>query len=185
MSLGYVLAALFTVGWLPPFLWRTEEIAAALPVYQGGERISTVATAVVLSVHMFAGCLLLTVHPEVPPLRALMACAVFLFGLSFWFWGRKLISPLQIRRMPDEPPLAFHRGGAFGIVRHPLYFSYLAATAAPVVATLSSWLMLSYAACAALLAVRAVQEEKRLRAQLGAQYEDYCREVKRLVPFVW
>jgi protein-S-isoprenylcysteine O-methyltransferase Ste14 len=36
-----------------------------------------------------------------------------------------------------------------------------------------------------VLGVRAVTEEKRLRAQLGAQYDDYSKDVKRLVPFVW
>jgi protein-S-isoprenylcysteine O-methyltransferase Ste14 len=53
------------------------------------------------------------------------------------------------------------------------------------VATFNPWLLASYTVCAVAIGVRALQEEKRLRAQLGAQYEDYCREVKRLVPFVW
>jgi protein-S-isoprenylcysteine O-methyltransferase Ste14 len=66
-----------------------------------------------------------------------------------------------------------------------LYFGYLLATAAPVAATPNRWLAVSFALCAMMLAVRAVQEERRLRAQLGAQYDDYCKDVKRLVPFVW
>jgi protein-S-isoprenylcysteine O-methyltransferase Ste14 len=184
MTLGFVLAIIFTVGWLPPFLWRTEPIAQALPTYGRGERLSTLATAIALSVHMVAGCVLLTLV-DVPPLRALLALAVFSFGIGFWYWGRRLIGPLWQRRMPDEPPPALRRSGAFGVVRHPLYFSYLTAASAPVIATLDPRLLASYAVCAAVLGMRAVTEEKRLRAQLGAQYEEYTREVKRLVPFVW
>ena len=33
--------------------------------------------------------------------------------------------------------------------------------------------------------IRAEQEERRLHAQLGPAYADYCRTVKRLIPFVW
>lgn len=184
MTVGVLLAIVFTIGWLPPFLWRTEQIAQALPAYDSSERYSTLATSIALSIHMAIGCIMLTfVH--VPPVRGLVALIIFGFGLGFWYWGRTLIGPLHVRRLPDEPPPAFLSSGAFGIVRHPLYFSYLTAAAAPAVATLSPWLLSSYAVCAALLGARAVIEEKRLRTQLGAQYDDYSRKVKRLVPFVW
>jgi protein-S-isoprenylcysteine O-methyltransferase Ste14 len=184
MTVGFVLAIIFTIGWLPPFLWRTEPLAQAFPAYDRDERLSTLATAITLSLHMGVGCVWLTVV-DVPLLRGGLALVIFLFGLGFWYWGRTLIGPLQVRRLPGEPPPALQRRGAFGIVRHPLYFSYLLASAAPVVAALNPWLLLSYAVCAMVLGVRAVTEEKRLRAQLGAQYDDYSKDVKRLVPFVW
>jgi protein-S-isoprenylcysteine O-methyltransferase Ste14 len=184
MTIGFVLAIVFTIGWLPPFLWRTEPLAQAFPAYAKGERFSTLATAIGLSVHMVAGCVLLTAT-DVPPLRATLAVAVFSFAIGFWYWGRRLIGPLRVRRMPDEPPPAFQRNGAFGVVRHPLYFSYLTAALAPVIATLNPWLIVSYGVCVALLGMRAVTEEKRLRAQLGAQYDAYSVQVKRLIPYVW
>ena len=184
MTLGVLLAIVFMIGWLPPYLWRTEPMVQALPAYDSGERYSTLATAIALTVHMAIGCIMLTLH-HVPLLRGLIALAIFGFGIGFWYWGRTLIGPLQVRRMPDELPPAFLTSGAFGIVRHPLYFSYLTAAAAPVVATLSPWLVLSYTVCAVMLGARAITEEKRLRTQLGAQYDDYSRKVKRLVPFVW
>ena len=40
-------------------------------------------------------------------------------------------------------------------------------------------------ACCVALIVRAAQEERRLHAQLGSVYAEYCRSVKRLIPFVW
>jgi len=185
MSLAWLLAIVFTAGWIPLYLSRAEALGQALVAYTSAEKVATVTTAILLSLHMAAGCVLVTLCPALPVPRALLALAVYVAGIGFWFWGRTLIGPLSVRRMPDEPPLAFRRDGAFGIVRHPLYFGCLVATAAPVVATVNPWLAGSYGLCAAMLAARAVQEEKRLRAQLGAQYETYCNEVKRLVPFVW
>ena len=45
--------------------------------------------------------------------------------------------------------------------------------------------VLTFALSSVGLIVRAVQEERRLRVQVGPPYDDYCREVKRLIPFVW
>lgn len=185
MTLGWFLAIVFSAGWIPVYWSRAEAIGQALPAYAPIEKVSAAATSAILSVHMAAGCVLLTLSSAIHGPRALVALAVYGAGIAFWFWGRTLIGPLKIRRMPDEPPLEFRRDGAFGVVRHPLYFGCLTTLAAPVIASLNPWLLLSYAACAVMLAVRSVQEEKRLRAQLGAQYEAYCKDVKRLLPFVW
>lgn len=185
MSLGWLLAVVFTAGWVAIYLSRAEEIGQALLVYTAAEKVSTITTTVLVSLHMVAGCTLLSLEPRLPVSRALLALVVYMSGIGFWFWGRMLIGPLRVRRMPDDLPLVFRRDGAFGIVRHPLYFGCVLATAAPVVATASAWLAASYALCVGMFVVRAVQEEKRLRAQLGAQYADYCSEVKRLVPYIW
>jgi protein-S-isoprenylcysteine O-methyltransferase Ste14 len=45
--------------------------------------------------------------------------------------------------------------------------------------------VLTLVLCGVALMVRAVQEERRLRAQVGAPYDAYCRAVKRLIPYVW
>jgi protein-S-isoprenylcysteine O-methyltransferase Ste14 len=115
------------------------------------------------------------------------AAGLALFGsaIAFWFWGRLMIGPLRVRRLPTEPPLRLQRSGAFGIVRHPLYFGYLLAAAAPLVVLPRPLFLLTFALAGTGLVVRAAQEERRLHAQVGAPYEYYCREVKRLIPFVW
>ena len=58
------------------------------------------------------------------------------------------------------------------------------ADAAPVVAG-HLLLLPTLVAVVVALAVRAAYEEKRLREQIGPQYDDYARQVKRLLPFVW
>lgn len=183
--LGATLAAAFTCGWLPMYAFRAESLSDALPSYAGSERLWVCVTPVVLSLHMAAGCVLLTLAPRIPAASALLGVGTFAGALAFWFWGRASIGPLRRRRLPDAPPERFCRDGAFGIVRHPLYFGYLLAASAPLFVVPHPTLAATFASCAVALAIRALQEERRLRRHLGASYDAYCRTVKRLLPFVW
>jgi len=185
MSLGLLLGIVFTLGWIPVFMYRTEELSEALPSYQGTERLWMFATPACLAIHCTVAGVTLSFVDAMPLWSTALGLAVYGTAVVFWLWGRVLISPLHMRRLPDEPPLQLRRDGAFGVVRHPLYFSYVLACAAPVIIARSSVLLVTFGVCALVLAVRAVLEERRLHAQLGAQYEEYCRSVKRLVPFVW
>jgi protein-S-isoprenylcysteine O-methyltransferase Ste14 len=185
MSAGIALALAFTAGWLPLFFLRTENVAEAFRLYRPAEQATSVITPVVLTLHMGLGCLFTSLTSPLPPLRTATGTLLFFAGVGFWLWGRASIGPWRTRRGPDRPPLRFRRDGPFGWVRHPLYFGLLLSSAALVIVTARSFLLLTLAACVITLDVRARQEEARLRAQVGTDYEAYCREVKRLVPFVW
>lgn len=185
MSAGAIAAVLYALGWLLLFRFRVEALRVALPRYEGAERTAVRLAPIVLSLHVTLACLWLGSSPLAWRPRLILAALLWLAALAFWFWGRLAIGPARRRLLPDEPPLAFRQDGPFGIVRHPLYASYAAAALAPVLATASPLLAVTFAASFALIALRAVQEEVRLRAQLGPAYDSYCRRVKRLVPFVW
>lgn len=185
MTLGLLLAVVFTIGWIPVFVYRTEVLADALPAYHGMERLWSVVLPVLLATHCTLAATILSFVEAIPAWSAAIGLAVYGTAVVFWLWGRALISPLHVRRLPDEPPLQLRRDGAFGVVRHPLYFSYLLVCAAPVILARRGVLLVTFVLCALALAVRSVLEEQRLHAQLGAQYDEYCRTVKRLVPFVW
>lgn len=185
MTLGAVLSILFGVGWLPLFLFRAEALGEALPSYRGSERFWVLATPVILATHVTASCLLLNRTPTIPVARAVVSVLLFAAGVAFWLWARATIGPVRIRRLPDQPPECLRRDGPFGLVRNPLYFGVLVTAAAPALAAAEPLLAVSYALALAALAIRAVQEERRLHAQLGPVYEAYCREVRCLIPFVW
>jgi len=185
MRPGLALALLFTLGWVPLFLMRTESMRAALPEYTRAEKASVLSCAILLALHMTLACAPLSFAFELPLWRTVIAVVVFAAGTAFWFWGRVLIGPLRVRSLPDEPPRRFQCRGAFRIVRHPLYLSYLALAAAPLVVAPRLETGITYILCVIAFIVRAMQEERRLHAQLGPAYAAYCREVKRLVPFVW
>ncbi len=185
MTLGLVLAFVFALGWVPLYLFRAETLSDALPFYRRAEQRWARVAAVVMGVHVSAACALVSVAPAVPLWRASIGLGLYALALGFWLWARVMIGPLRLTRLPDEPPRNLRQDGAFGIVRNPLYLSMLMAAAAPALVAGHAVLVLTYAGCVLALAVRAVQEERRLHAQLGAQYDAYARQVKRLVPFVW
>lgn len=185
MTAGTLVAVAYVLGWVPMFVFRVEVMSSALPFYGPAERWAVRLAAVVVSLHVVLACLILTFEVSLPVGRLAAAVALFFTALGFWWWGRTLIGPPRQRRLPQESPLRFRRDGAFGVVRHPLFFSYVVAALAPVVATADPRLLVTFAASFAVIALRAVQEERRLRTQLGGEYDDYCRRVKRLIPFVW
>jgi protein-S-isoprenylcysteine O-methyltransferase Ste14 len=185
MTAGVALGAAFGLGWLPLFLFRAEALTDALPRYHGAERLWVAVTPMVLALHVTGTCVAITLAPAIQWRAAVVGLGLFGAAIAFWFWGRVMIGPLRVRRLPDEPPLRLQQRGAFGVVRHPLYFGYLLAAAAPLALVPRIPFFLTFALCCVALAVRAVQEERRLRLQLGAAYVAYCRRVRRLVPYVW
>jgi len=185
MTAGMVLGAAFGLGWLPLFVFRAEALTEALPAYTASERFWVMLTPIMLALHVTSTCVAISLVPSVPRVSAALGLTLFAAAIAFWFWGRMMIGPLRVRRLPDEPPLRLQQRGAFGVVRHPLYFGYLLAAAAPLAVIPRPLFGLTFALCCVALVVRAVQEERRLRAQVGAPYDAYCREVKRLIPYVW
>ena len=185
MTTGYALAILFTLGWLVIFVFRVETVRAAFPHYDRNERFWVLVTPAVLGAHFTLGCFMSSAEPSMAVSRAAASAAVFVAGVSVWFWGRSGVGPLRVRRLPSEAPSEFRRDGAFALVRNPMFFGTLLASLAPVLATPRLSLLSSFAFCAVALCMCAIQDERRLHRQLGPAYAQYCQEVKRLIPFIW
>jgi len=183
--LSLLLGAVFGFGWIPLFLYRAEEQREALPYYGPVERPWVRGAPLVLALHVTVACGLVSWTVPLPPLRSLFGLLLFAGALGFWFRARAQIGAFDRRPLPDELPPALRRDGPFGLVRNPLYFAYLLAAAAPALVAARPILLLTWGASCVALAVRATQEERRLHAQLGPAYADYCRSVKRLIPFLW
>jgi protein-S-isoprenylcysteine O-methyltransferase Ste14 len=181
---GLVLGVLFGIGWIPIFVFRAEVMQDALPHYSPVERFWVRACPAIVAVHATLASIMTTLTPA-PAWRNALGVGLYALGIAFWFRARAQIGPLAVARLPDEAPTALRRDGPFGLVRNPLYLGYLIAAGAPLVVAARPILLLTYAACFVVLAIRAEQEERRLHAQLGPAYAQYCREVKRLVPYVW
>ena len=186
MTAGAVLALVYTAGWIPLFALRAESVHVSLPHYDTWrERASVILSVVAMSTHVTATCLTITFMKALPPVATAASLAIFAAGLGLWLWGRILISPLFTQRLPEEAPPVLQTGGAFGIVRHPLFLGMLVAAGAPLLVAPRIFLALTFVLCCLALALQAVQEEARLHAQLGEPYAAYCLEVKRLIPWVW
>jgi protein-S-isoprenylcysteine O-methyltransferase Ste14 len=186
MTVGAILAVVYTIGWIPLYWIRAESLQAALIQYGQNEGIAAVSTSVAVSVHVTLSCLTLCFTNEPIPLwSAGLMILIYGAGLAYWVAARRLIAPLDVRRLPEEAPVELCRHGAFGLVRNPLYFGILICISAPLAAVPRLYLAATFIICFAALALRALQDEARMLAQLGEPYEDYCRNVKRLIPFVW
>ena len=79
-----------------------------------------------------------------------------------------------------------HRSGLYAVVRHPSYLGMELVFLA-VGAHARDWLCLAIALVptTAALLVRIRVEEQALGELFGAEYDDYCRQTRRLIPFVY
>ena len=93
----------------------------------------------------------------------------------------------MFRGGPPYGPMSSHivDRGPFAIVRHPVYFGLAVHFVGACLAT-GNWLLITGTLFVSFpaLYVRAREEERLLRAQLGASYEAYARRVPMLVPLM-
>src|SRR5215203_7205376 len=76
------------------------------------------------------------------------------------------------------------RSGPYALTRNPMYLGHLIFLfgLAPFTRSKLAWALL--AANAPWFHMRVLADEARLREQFGAEYEAYCIDVKRWIPFV-
>ena len=111
--------------------------------------------------------------------------ALAIAGIGFSIWAARTLG----RHFDME--VEVHEGhevvdrGPFAIVRHPVYFGLAVHFIGACLAT-GNWLLITGTLFVSFpaLYVRAREEERLLRAQLGASYEAYARRVPMLVPLM-
>ena len=75
--------------------------------------------------------------------------------------------------------------GLYGIVRHPMYVGVMIMFLPTSLALGSYWGLIPFALFPLSLALRILNEEKVLSANLEG-YKEYCQKTKyRLIPFLW
>lgn len=89
----------------------------------------------------------------------------------------------SLRPLPHLPPGATLRtDGAYGVVRHPIYAGLLLASMGGAVLRARPEPLVALAVLAAVLHLKAGYEERLLREQFGAAYDEYAQRVPRMVP---
>jgi protein-S-isoprenylcysteine O-methyltransferase Ste14 len=104
-------------------------------------------------------------------------------GLAVWarfYLGRNWSAVIELRKDHE-----LMRGGPYAIVRHPIYSGFMIATLGTAVVNgqVAGLAALGLVVCA--WAYKAALEERFLLVHFGSAYQQYQREVKRLVPFMW
>jgi protein-S-isoprenylcysteine O-methyltransferase Ste14 len=109
---------------------------------------------------------------------------VVALGLGFTWWARVHLGRLWSSTVTQKKDHRIVEDGPYAIVRHPIYTGLLIAAFATAVLA-ATWRAFAGAALMSLgFFLRARLEERFLRGDLGAAYDEYRRRVPMLVPFV-
>ena len=85
-----------------------------------------------------------------------------------------------MERLPER----IIRSGPYGYTRNPMYLGHLIFMLGLGLVTRSKLAWLILLGNVPWFHTRVLEDEERLREHFGEEYEDYCRDVKRWVPFV-
>ena len=77
------------------------------------------------------------------------------------------------------------RNGPYALVRHPIYSGLALAILGTALAVGEVRCLLAFILVVFEFKRKSLQEERFMIEQFGAQYVQYRREVKSLIPFVW
>jgi protein-S-isoprenylcysteine O-methyltransferase Ste14 len=117
----------------------------------------------------------------VSPLPGVIAVAASLVGLFFRVWGTGILSAATMMSMSPVTDRLI-TGGAFGLVRNPLYLGDLLIFTSYTL-LLNPWLAPWFAVYHLVRVLRLIgYEEPRLLARWDDAYARYCATVPRLVP---
>ncbi len=116
-----------------------------------------------------------------PPALALVGSAVI---LGAWTLIHNRPGNFNIHPEP-RPSGRMVTGGPYRYVRHPMYSAVLLFAAAETLAYADPWKVVCSVVLAAVLAAKAMLEERRLR-ELYADYAEYAARVRsRLIPGIY
>jgi protein-S-isoprenylcysteine O-methyltransferase len=106
-------------------------------------------------------------------------------GLLLRLWAVLVLRQRYTRTLLVHEEHLIERGGPYRFVRHPGYLGSLLVLNGIALASGSTPVFgVSFAATAWAYAYRIRVEDEMLTAAFGAPYEEYCREVGALLPFV-
>jgi protein-S-isoprenylcysteine O-methyltransferase Ste14 len=126
---------------------------------------------------------------DLPPrvhLALLVAGSVIYFpGMAFLLWARLVLGKMYFVSTSFGVQLyADHKlvtDGPFAMVRHPMYLGLIAAALGSLL-LYQTWTALAYTLFAPFVLMRARREELALSAELGEEWQAYCRRVPALLP---
>jgi protein-S-isoprenylcysteine O-methyltransferase Ste14 len=84
----------------------------------------------------------------------------------------------------ERAPERILQAGPYALTRNPMYLGHLIFLLGLALVTRSKLAGLIFLANVPWFHMRVLQDEARLREQFGAEYENYCRRVKRWIPLV-
>ena len=107
-------------------------------------------------------------------------------GLALRFWAIRVLARFFTVDVNIQPGHELIRHGPYRLLRHPAYTGSLMTFLGFGLALGNVWSLLVLLAPVILAFVWRMRVEERVLAEaFPAQYPDYARQTKRLIPFVW
>lgn len=111
---------------------------------------------------------------------ALVAAAVLLSQVAIRTLGR------FFDRLTVQTDHRLVTEGVYGLIRHPIYTSYILLFTGYCLLLQSTWsLLLLIGVCVVWFSSRISLEEAMLREKFGKAYSQYCANTKRLIPYIY
>lgn len=131
-----------------------------------------------------AGCLQSTVVPHSPITTALSILLTW-SGTAFAFWARHTIGRNWSATVTLKQKHELIANGPYAFVRHPIYTGFLTAILGTAIGIGELGSIIAFVVCVCTYVLKLKVEERLLTSHFGNQYEDYKKNTKALVPFVW
>jgi protein-S-isoprenylcysteine O-methyltransferase Ste14 len=112
----------------------------------------------------------------------LVGIALLLASGLFEVWGIRSMGRQMASAAEVRPDIVLVTGGAFGVVRHPLYLSVLLLWAGGALSLLSWAMAVAWLLLVPAFVARARVEERLLGRHFGEAYGAYAARVPMLVP---
>ena len=182
-----ITIVIFTLGWIPVFVLRSERFRERRAVASPDERRAMWNAAAAVTVHVTLSEIALTFpSAETPALRLALGLAIFAVGLAFWALARHTLVAYGRMLDPSSAPPLLVTSGPFAVVRHPLALGMVILALGPAVAAATTLTWASFATVVVALGRRCRQDEDELHETFGAAYARYADvTTARLVPFLW
>jgi protein-S-isoprenylcysteine O-methyltransferase Ste14 len=145
---------------------RTRFKPLALVAVQGGAILFLLATGPLL--------------PQSPWLIALLV-----LGLGLGLWAMLAMGLRRVRVSPEPAPdVTLSTAGPYRWIRHPMYTAVLSVTIALLFSHATIGRTVAWTVLLVDLLIKLRYEEKRLVERI-ADYAEYMKKTKRLIPFVY
>lgn len=193
LNLSAFYSAFFPTLWAA---WLATWFALARNVKANVRRQAALPRLANVALLFVAAALLTARHVGVPALMArflpasqwqawwIVGAVLTVAGLLFTVWARVYLGRNWSGVVTVKADHELITGGPYRLVRHPIYTGLALAFAGTGLA-IGQWrAVLAFALVLIAIVHRIIVEERFMREQFGAAYDEYARRVKALVPGV-
>lgn len=108
-----------------------------------------------------------------------------LAGIGLAIWARVLLGGNWSSAVTVKQDHSLVRRGPYAVVRHPIYSSFLLALVGTAVTFREVRALLAVGIAFLMFCIKLRIEERFMTEEFGADYREYQRQVKALIPFVY